>query len=199
MANQEQQDQREQGRQIARPPQSAGNPMTRGARNPGALLIAPAAFFRMSPFTLMRRMSDEMERVLGESGGNRGEAGTPVWAPAIEVSQTDDKYTVRAELAGINPDDVKIEVTDESVIIEGERKTEMNEDRGGVHVTERQYGRFYRAIPLPEGVNPEEAKATFQNGVLEITIPVQAQKEQRRQIPIESTPQAQAQDSGKAA
>jgi HSP20 family protein len=87
---------------------------------------------------------------------------------------------------------VKLEITDEAVILEGERKVETQENKGGVQVTERQYGRFYRAIPLPEGAKVDEAKAKFENGVLEVTVPVQAQKEKRRQIQIEASVPAQA-------
>jgi HSP20 family protein len=196
MSKQEQPDQRPPGREMARQPSSQGFPATRLGYPPG--LLAPGDFFRMSPFSLMRRMSEEMDRVLGEFGLNRSETSTAAWAPAIEVSQTDGKYLVRAELPGINPADVKLEVTDEAVILEGERKSETHENKQGVRVTERQYGHFYRAIPLPEGAKVDEAKARFENGVIEVTVPVQAQKEKRRQIPIESAA-APSGSSGKAA
>ena len=117
----------------------------------------------------------------------------------MEVSQQDGNYQVRAELPGINPSDVKLELTDEALIIEGERNAETHENKGGVQLTERQYGRFYRSIPLPEGAKGEEAKARFENGVLEVTVPVQEPKETRRQIPIESAAPAPAETSGKAA
>jgi len=197
MAKQEQQDQSAQGREMTRP-HSQGNLATRNAGFPAGLMISPSDFFRMGPFSLMRRMSEEMERVVGEYGLNRGEGGSAVWAPRIEVSQTDNKYEVRAELPGINPADVKLEVTDDAVILEGERKTEINENMGGVQLTERQYGHFYRAIPLPEGAQVDEAKAKFDNGVLDVTVPIQAQKETRRQIPIESSGKT-SETSGKAA
>lgn len=208
MSKPEQQDQRAQGREVSRQYSPQGGLMNRSAY-PAALLIPPGDFFRMSPFSLMRRMSEEMDRVLAEFGLNRADAAAAAWAPTIEVSQTDGKYQVRAELPGVNPADVKLEITDEAVILEGERKVETQENKGGVQVTERQYGRFYRAIPLPEGAKVDEAKAKFENGVLEVTVPVQAQKEKRRQIQIDSAPApaqagsapapAQAGSSGKAA
>ena len=192
MANQEQhgQDQAPQRRDMARSQQS-GNLAARGGRQAG-LPMSPGDLFRMSPFSLMRRMSEEMDRVLGEFGMNRGDAGTVVWAPAIEVSQDEGKYQVRAELPGVNPADVKIEITDDAVILEGDRKTEVRETKGGVQLTERLYGHFYRAVPLPEGAKTEEAKARFENGVVEITVPVETPKEKRRQIPIESGTSAQS-------
>jgi HSP20 family protein len=188
MSKPEQQDQRAQGREVSR----QYSPLTNRSAYPAALLIPPGDFFRMSPFSLMRRMSEEIDRVMAEFGLNRSDAAAAAWAPTIEVSQTEGKYQVHAELPGVNPADVKLEITDEAVILEGERKVETQENMGGVQVTERQYGRFYRAIPLPEGAKVDEAKAKFENGVLEVTVPVQAQKEKRRQIQIEGSASAQA-------
>jgi HSP20 family protein len=77
---------------------------------------------------------------------------------------------VRAELPGLNKDDVHVDINDDVLTIQGERKQEHEEEREGVYRTERQYGSFYRAIPLPEGTIADSAKATFKNGVLEITL-----------------------------
>ena len=109
------------------------------------------------------------------------------WAPAVEVTQRDGNYVVRAELAGINPDDVRVEITNEAIVIQGERREERDEDKGGLHVTERRYGRFYREIPLPEGAKAETARARFENGVLEISVPVEEPRSQRREIPLEGS------------
>jgi HSP20 family protein len=195
MAKQEAQEQQAQGSALA--PQQGNK--ARAGIFPAAMMLAPGDLLRMGPFTLMRRMSEEMDRVFGEFGLNRGEGGKTVWAPAIEVSQADGKYMIRAELPGVNPGDVKLEITNEAVILEGERKSERQENKGNVHLTERQYGHFYRAIPLPEGAKVEEARAKFANGLLEVTVPVQEQKEKRREIPIEPAAPAQSGAPGKAA
>jgi HSP20 family protein len=129
-------------------------------------------------------MTEEMDRAFAEySGSSNGD--TSMWTPAIEVSKRDGQYVVHAELAGLKPEDVKVEVTDDALVIEGERKCERQEDRGNVHRTERRYGQFYRAIPLPEGANAEQARARFENGVLEVTIPVSQEQNNRHQIPVE--------------
>jgi HSP20 family protein len=135
-------------------------------------------------------MTEEMDRAFSEfSGSNNGD--TSLWTPAIEVSQRDSQYVVHAELPGLKPEDVKVEVLDDALVIEGERKYEHEEDRGGVHRTERRYGRFYRAIPLPEGTNAEQARARFENGVLEVMIPLSRQRSDRHQIQVEpSSPSA---------
>jgi HSP20 family protein len=158
--------------------------------------LTPGEFFRMSPFSMLRRMSDEMDRMFGEFGSHRGREGS-IWSPPIEVTEQDGRYVVRAELPGLNPADVKLEVTDEAVVIQGERKSERDETKGGVHMTERMYGHFHRSIPLPEGAKVDDARARFENGVLEITVPVQEQRTKRREIPIESTRSASG--SNKAA
>jgi HSP20 family protein len=148
--------------------------------------LAPYELFRANPFSLLRRMTEEMDRVFQEVGLER-EAGNGVeWTPAIEVSQREGKYNIHAELPGLEPKDVKVEAENDALVIEGERKFETEEMKQGVRRTERQYGHFYRSIPLPEGAKVEQAQAKFHNGVLEVTIPVPEQQSNRRSIPIET-------------
>lgn len=142
--------------------------------------LAPVTF--QSPFNLMRRLSDEMERMFDDFGVRRPlgflaeEKPAFEWAPAIEVFEKDKKLFVRAELPGLTKEDVKIDVTDELLTIQGERKQEKEEKEKGYIRTERFYGSFYREIALPEGAKPELAKAIFKNGVLEIELPVEVVK-----------------------
>jgi HSP20 family protein len=131
-------------------------------------------------------MNEEMARVFGELAGDRTEEERTAFAPAVDVREADGKYEIRAELPGLNAEDVKLTVTEHAVVIEGERQAERKEEKGGVHITERRYGRFYRAIPLPEGAKTGEATARFNNGVLEVDIPLEKQQTQARQIPIQS-------------
>ena len=145
--------------------------------------ITPQEFFSSNPFSLMRRMSEEMDRAFQEFGMSRGDWGRTGWTPSIEVYERDGKYNVCAELPGLSPEDVKVEVAENALVIQGERKVE-HEDRER-HRTERQYGGFYRSIPLPEGADAEHANAKFQNGLLEVSIPVPQQSQHRRSIPIE--------------
>jgi len=185
----EEQKQEARGTQVAR--NSPGGQLSnRGRSNPFGLSLSPFEVFLTNPFLLMRRMIEEMDRAFSEfSGSNNGD--TSLWTPAIEVSQRDGQYVVHAELPGLKPEDVKVEVLDDALVIEGERKCEHEEDRGGVHRTERRYGRFYRAVPLPEGATADQARARFENGVLEVMIPVSQQQSDRRQIPVEpSSPPA---------
>jgi HSP20 family protein len=86
---------------------------------------------------------------------------------------------------------VKVEVTNDALVIHGERKVEQEQEEGGTRRTERQYGLFYRSIPLPEGADVEHASAKFENGLLEVTVPVPQQQQQRRSIPIQAATNAQ--------
>ena len=157
---------------------------TKSGQQQRPMAIAPGEFFRMNPFSLMRRLSEEMARFV-ESG--RSEEREKSWMPSVDVSQKEGNYVVHAELPGIKPEDVKLEITDEAIILQGERKSEQEETKGSVHLTERHYGRFYRAIPLPQGADTEHAKAKFDNGVLQITVPVEEPRSNRREIPIQGT------------
>lgn len=167
-----------------------------GGRLPGHWGM-PNDILGTGPFTLLRRMTEEMDRVFGEVAGYRDAEGQRVWAPALEVSEHDGNYIVRAELPGIEPEDVKLEITDQAVVLQGERKSEKQESRGGVQLTERHYGHFYRAVPLPEGAKTDDAKAKFENGVLEVTIPVPEAQRNPREIPIQSGSEPQPVSSGR--
>ncbi len=138
-----------------------------------------------SPLSMMRRMFDDFDRIWGGFGTEGGERGMQAWSPAIEISEQNGALVVCAELPGLSKSDVHVEATDDALIIEGERKREEQSEEGGIRRSERSYGRFYRTIPLPEGVRAEEAKAKFNDGVLEVRMPISKPEPQRRQIPLE--------------
>jgi HSP20 family protein len=158
------------------------------------------------PFHFMDRMAEEMDRtfdrMFSDFGLPRrswltrspfGSFGSPgssqqqsLWAPRVEAFQKGDQFIVRAELPGLKKDDVQVEMGDDAITIHGERHDERKEDRDGYFHSERQYGEFYRTIPLPEGVIGESAKASFDNGVLEVTMQAPPAETRRgRRIEIE--------------
>jgi HSP20 family protein len=161
--------------------------ISRRYSDPWASSLMPGDFFSMNPFSAIRRIQDEMDRVFSSAfgGGRGGPQGLRHWAPAIEVSEREGNYVVCAELPGLHPEDVNVELTDGALVIEGERRQEREENQGGVHRTERSYGHFYRAVPLPDGVSADQAHANFKDGVLEVKIPIDHQQQQRRRIPIQ--------------
>jgi len=142
-----------------------------------------------SPFTFVSRFAEEMDRLFGEFGVEAGwhvpslftrgrellrrETGlVPAeWSPRVEVIEREGQYVVRAELPGMSKDDVTVEVTNQVLTIQGKRAQEKKEEREGYCYSECHYGSFYRAIPLPSGVDAAKATADFHNGVLEVTIP----------------------------
>jgi HSP20 family protein len=173
----------QQKREISRTP-SAGLQPRRAEYFPFAM--SPFDLFRVSPFSVFRRMSEEMDRMFQESMLETTASARTGWSPAIEVSQRDGKFNIQAELPGLEPNDVKVEIENDSVVIQGERKTESEEKTAGVQRTERQYGYFYRSIPLPEGASLDQAQAKFRNGVLEVTIPISEQASNKRSIPVQT-------------
>lgn len=171
--------------------------LSRRYRDPWGLSLMPGELFSMDPFSTMRRMQQEMDRVFGGFSGSSQEMRA--WSPAIEVSERDGNFVVSAELPGLSANNVNVELTDEALVIEGERKQEHTENEGGIRRSERSYGHFYRAIPLPQNIKGDQAKANFKDGVLEVKIPMeqQQQSEQRRRVPIESGPSPRSTGSSK--
>jgi HSP20 family protein len=145
-----------------------------------------------SPFGFMRRLLEDLDRI-----GNGVES---VWSPALEVFERDGQLVVRADVPGLQKDQIKVEVVDDQLVISGERTRENEERREGIYRSERSYGSFCRTIALPEGVNPDKAVATFDNGVLEVSMPAPKRLQPKRiEVRQGSTAQASAQQANAAA
>jgi HSP20 family protein len=148
-----------------------------------------------NPFRMLEHFTNEMDRVFDDFGFGRGwlsprfgSARAPwrssttdwqAWIPDIEVFHRSNELVVRADLPGLSKDDVKVEVNEGQISIQGERKREHEEEREGVYRSERSYGSFRRVIPMPEGAMTDQAKATFKDGVLEITMPAPSEQVRR--------------------
>ena len=107
-------------------------------------------------------------------------AGNRRWAPAMDLSETEDALVLRADLPGLDPDDVSIEIKDNVLTVSGERKAEHEDKREGYHRIERSYGSFSRSLTLPKGIEPEAVEAGFDKGVLEVRIPKPAERKPHR-------------------
>lgn len=183
---------------------------TKGKKDSIALEIsnqAVAGRLAATPFTFMRRFSEEMDHLYEDFGLGRGwltpmldKAQFPqgVWSPQVEMFERDNELVLRADLPGLTKDDVNVEIANDGITIEGERKNEHEEKREGYYRSERSYGKFYRRIPMPEGVKAEDAEATFTNGVLEITMPA-TQREERQPRRLEIRGEGHEQARRKAA
>ena len=153
------------------------------------------------PFALMREMKAEFDRVFNEPGWPALRwptlrfAGEPeaAWNPGIDVFERDNRLVTKIDLPGLKKEDIKVEVTDGHLAISGDRKREEEEKGEQFYRCEREYGSFYRAVPLPEGVKFEDVKATFADGVLEVSVPLPAKAEATvRKIAIEEPAKAKA-------
>lgn len=143
----------------------------------------PSRLFGTSPFATAREFAEEMNRMML---GTNPIAGS--WTPVADIHRANGDLVVSMELPGLRKEDVKVEMTDEALIIEGERVREHKVDNTGYHRYERSYGKFYRSIPLPEGVKADQAKAEITDGVLKITVPVIDVKKTVRQLPVQEGP-----------
>jgi HSP20 family protein len=154
-------------------------------------------FMAMSPFALARRMFDELDRSFGRMRWPESREPAEGWWPSVEVMTRGANLVVRADLPGLRKEDVKVEVTDGGLTIEGERKREQEESGRGYYRSERSYGTFCRNIPLPEGAKTDKARAQFTNGVLEVTIPVPEGAVKTHEVPIETTQAEMTSKSGR--
>ena len=102
------------------------------------------------------------------------------WAPSVDVREDADRFTVQADLPGVESKDIQVTADDGLLTIRGERRFERKEAKPGFERLERAEGRFLRRFTLPDNVQSEAIKARHSNGVLEIVIPKQAQPEPRR-------------------
>ncbi len=103
--------------------------------------------------------------------------------PAVDVFDTNDAVVLRAELPGMKVDDIQIEVDDNVLSLKGERTFEENVDEERYYRVERRYGAFQRSLALPQGVKADEIRATYEDGVLEVTVP-KAEAERPRRIEV---------------
>jgi len=111
--------------------------------------------------------------------------GRQTW-PTLDVAETDTEYKVTAELPGLDEKDVELTLRDNTLVISGEKRDEREERNEGRYYAERFVGRFSRAVPLPEEVDPDKVAAAFKNGVLTVVVPKSPQaRETSRRIPIQ--------------
>jgi HSP20 family protein len=96
------------------------------------------------------------------------------WMPAVDVFEKEDRFVVKAELAGMKEDDIDVSVVADTLSIKGEKKSETEVKEEDYYRCERSYGSFYRSIPLPSNVDADKIEASFEDGVLEVTLPKSA-------------------------
>ena len=143
------------------------------------------SLMRFDPFSSLTRAHSEIDRLFEDFfGGRTSVARMPemgMRAPAVDISETNGSVVVKAELPGVQKDDLDIEVTEDMLSIKAETKEEKEEKDAHYLRRERSWGMFQRIIPLPVEVKAKEAKASFKDGLLEVTIPkVEAEKKEEK-------------------
>jgi HSP20 family protein len=180
---------------------TAGALQRRGSTSLSPYPIGFESGYGSGPFAMMRRLSDEMDRIFENFGmgrnaspafdaenrgaGSQGMQNAPsLWVPHIEVSERDGKLLVQADLPGIKREDIDVQIEQDAIVIQGQRHQERSSDESGYYRSERSYGSFYRTIPLPEGVDTETAAASFRDGVLRIELDAPREQQRGRKLEI---------------
>ncbi len=153
--------------------------------------VAPVRSAR-DPFTQFRHLASDLDRVFGDWPSMRwpsfraAESTAGSWSPRIDVLEKGDRLVTRIELPGMKKEDVSVEVADGRLSVSGERKYAHEETKDNFYRSEREYGSFCRVVPLPDGVTLDDVKASFSDGVLEVTVPLPVRAEATvRKVTIE--------------
>jgi HSP20 family protein len=129
---------------------------------------------KWDPFRDMVSMRDEIDRLfdgfIGRLPGRR-EVVEGAWIPLLDLEETKDDFIIRAEIPGMKKEDVKISLTGDKLRISGERSREKEEKGKTYHRMERAYGRFERVLTLPAEIDASKVKASYKEGLLEVTLP----------------------------
>jgi HSP20 family protein len=153
-------------------------------------LMKKTAITPRDPFSLFRQMTSELDRMFDMPAlgtfrwpafRTRAAAEGAAWFPEVDVYEKDNRLVTKIDLPGLKKEDVKVEVTDGNLVISGERKSEAEERKENFYRCEREFGSFYRVVPLPEGAKFEDIKATFGDGVLEVSVPLPVKTEAKPQ------------------
>ena len=144
---------------------------------------------RFDPFRDVASVHDEMERMLRQALGSaagvrRGDDGAAstagAWGPALDVEESEDGYTVHVELPGVAPEDVEVSLEDDVLTVRGERRFYGDREAEGFRRIERRFGRFHRAVRLPDRVATDRVSATHRDGVLTVVVPKAEEAKPRR-------------------
>jgi HSP20 family protein len=134
------------------------------------------AIVRFEPFRDLASLQERMNRLFSESyrsqqTGDDDWALGGTWAPAVDIYEQDNNIVLKAELPGVDPKDVDIQLENNTLTLRGERKLDKEVKKENYHRVERAYGVFTRSFTLPSGVDPNAIKAEYKDGVLRLTLP----------------------------
>ena len=144
---------------------------------------------RFEPWSLINLLHQDLDRIAGrryalaDHSSNGSSAAD--WVPAVDIVEQKDRYLLRADVPGVKPEDIDVNMEKGVLSLCGERRQESTDESHGMRRVERVSGKFYRRFNLPETADAEEISATSANGILEVVIPKQPAVQARR-ITVES-------------
>ncbi|MBI2891931.1 MAG: Hsp20/alpha crystallin family protein [Deltaproteobacteria bacterium] len=133
-----------------------------------------SSLIRWEPFHEIEEVTDRLGRVLDRTlrrAFGRESLIPADWAPAVDISETDKEYVIKAELPEVAKDDVRVAIQDDMLVIRGERRAEKEEKGRRYHRIERSYGTFARSFGIPEDADPAKITAEFRDGILDVHLP----------------------------
>ena len=136
------------------------------------------------PFKELVTMRDDMDHLFDAFFGRQTQGLEDLWKPAVDIEENNGNLLVKAEIPGMNKEDIKVSVKDDMLTISGERKRENETKEKTFHRIERCYGQFRRMIRLPAEVDADNVKATYKDGVLHVTMP-KPESTKPKQIEVE--------------
>ena len=125
------------------------------------------AIIRWDPFREMTSLQSQVNRLADSLWSGRQES----WVPAVDVFDRQDAVVLKAELPGMKVDDIQIELDDNVLTLKGERVFEEKVDEERYYRVERRHGTFQRSLALPQGAKADEIQATYEDGILKVTVP----------------------------
>ena len=132
------------------------------------------AIVRWEPYRDLMAAQRDFDRLFREAFSpamGEGEVSTRTWAPPVDIYENGDNLVLKAELPGINPDDVEVRVEDNILYMKGERKFEKEVKEENYHRVERAYGTFARTFSLPNSIDADKVAASYKDGILTLTLP----------------------------
>ncbi len=148
------------------------------------------ALIRWEPFREVESLQKEMNRLfdrLVPTDVGDGEKMGLSFIPAAEITETPEAVQLKLEIPGMEAKDLNVEVTADSLTINGERKSEIKTEEEGFTRTEFRYGKFHRVIPLPVQVDNSNVTAEYKDGILNLTLP-KAEEEKNKVVKVSISP-----------
>ncbi len=144
---------------------------------------------RLEPWSLINLLHQDLDQIAGRrfgvAGSDSNGSSVADWVPAVDIVEKKDRYVLRADVPGVKPEDIDVNMENGMLSVSGERHLESAEEDQGARRVERVSGKFYRRFRLPDTADAEEISARSANGILEVVIPKQPEIQARR-ITVES-------------